>query len=100
LSTYKSIPWEAFILFNIVFWGASPLFRENQFGGNADAKKTFWRDALVWNGSGQVIMAGITLYSYSVLDFRIFELILLDFDSMTYWHISASFFISKANPLG
>ena len=99
LSIYKSIPWEAFILFHFVFWGALPLFRENLFGGNPDAKKSFWRDALIWNGSGLVIMAGITLYSYSVLDFRIFELILLVFYSMTYWHISASFFISKANPL-
>jgi hypothetical protein len=29
LSAYKSIPWEAFILFHFVFWGALPLFREN-----------------------------------------------------------------------
>lgn len=99
LSIYKSIPWEAFILFHFVFWGALPLFRENLFGDNPDAKKIFWRDALIWNGSGLVIMSGFTLYSYSALDFRLFEFILFVFYSMTYWHISASFFISKANPL-
>lgn len=98
LSTYQSIPWETFILFHFAFWGSLPLFRRNMFRKDADAKRIFWRDALIWNGSGLAIFCALTLFSYFALDFRIFELTLLVFYSMTYWHISASFFISKANP--
>jgi len=98
LSTYQSIPWEAFILFHFAFWGALPLFRKSMFRNNAHAKRMFWRDALIWNGSGLALFCALTLFSFYALDFRIFELSLLAFYSMTYWHISASFFISKANP--
>lgn len=98
LSTYQAIPWEAFILFHFAFWGALPFFRKNMFHKAADAKRIFWRDALIWNGSGLAIFCALVLFSYFAMDFRIFELTLLAFYSMTYWHISASFFISKANP--
>jgi hypothetical protein len=98
LSTYKSIPWEAFILFHFAFWGVLPLFRKSMFRNNEHARRMFWRDALIWNGSGLVLFCALTLFSFYALDFRIFEFTLLAFYSMTYWHISASFFISKANP--
>lgn len=98
LSTYQSIPWETFILFHFAFWGALPLFRQNMFRKDADARRIFWRDAIIWNGSGVIIMSALTIGSYDASDFRIFELLLLLFYSFTYWHISASFLISKANP--
>ena len=98
LTIFNPISWLVIILYHYVFWGFLPLFRSDMFQGDKSKLKTFWKDAIKWNGLGIIGIGLLVFISIKQIDFRLFQLILLAFYIANYWHISVSFVISGANP--
>lgn len=98
LTIFKPISWTVLILYHFVFWGLLPLFKKEMFNGNTSKLKTFWKDTITWNAFWIIGIGLLTFYSKMIVDFRMFQIILLGFYIATYWHISVSFIISGANP--
>lgn len=98
LTIYNPISWYVLILYHYVFWGFLPLFRRDMFQGDKSKLKTFWKDAIKWNGLGTIAIGLLVYISAKQVDFRLFQMILLAFYIGNYWHISVSFVISGANP--
>lgn len=97
-SLIKPISWNVLILYHFIFWGILPFFRKDMFINNKKGLKSFWKDAIVWNGTWLLAIGLLALWSSIYVDFRVFQVALLLLYIATYWHISLSFIISGANP--
>ena len=98
LTIVKPMSWLVLILYHFAFWGMLPLFRSDLFKKNRAYLRVFWRDAIIWNAVGLLGIGLIVFFSSLYTDFRLFQIVLLLFYILTYWHISISFIISGSNP--
>ena len=97
-SLINPISWNVLILYHFLFWALLPLFRKEMFEGNQSKLKIFWTEAKIFYGFGILAMSLLAWFSINYVDFRLFQLTVLSFYILTYWHISVSFIISGANP--
>jgi len=83
---------------HVLYYAILPIFKKELFKENPTLKRQFWRDAIIWNGAFLVATGALYYWSNLRNDYRLFQALILFFYFGTYWHITASFIISGANP--